>query len=207
MAIIYSFSWRYGPRPPAQTVLFDVRAIYDPDQDKALRRLDGRAPQVRERVLAHPLARDFLASARLCLQLGLSVAFGCTGGKHRSVALAEALAECMEEASPVHLTVLAVKAAASARHPAMRALLDRLVPGVHFLRQTDLGFDIYGEVVGGDDEAERQQLVRSHADGYVYGRCYSVACPAGEYGSTHVTRITRVVPPEEFEEARKTGWT
>jgi len=72
-----------------------------------LRRLDGRDERVREYVLANPEAAEFLERVKGLLSYllplywkegksYLTVAVGCTGGKHRSVVISEALADTLK---------------------------------------------------------------------------------------------------------------
>jgi UPF0042 nucleotide-binding protein len=83
--------------------VFDVRFLPNPNWVDALKDLTGRDPAVRDYVLGHKEGADF--AARLDELLGfllpnyaregrsyLSVAIGCTGGRHRSVVLAEEVA-------------------------------------------------------------------------------------------------------------------
>ena len=100
---VMSFGFRYGIPTHADLVL-DVRFLPNPYFVPELRPLSGTDPGVAEYVLSQPDAKAFLA--RLLDLLGfllpryraegksyLTVAVGCTGGRHRSVALAAALAE------------------------------------------------------------------------------------------------------------------
>lgn len=97
-----SFGFKYGPPADADVVL-DVRFLPNPYFVDALRDLPGTAPPVRDYVLGSPETARFLDLAAELLgfcwprfeQEGkayLTVAIGCTGGRHRSVAIAEALA-------------------------------------------------------------------------------------------------------------------
>jgi len=97
-----SFGFKYGPPADADVVL-DVRFLPNPFFVDALRDLPGTAAPVREYVLGAPETARFLDLASELLgfcwprfeQEGrayLTVAIGCTGGRHRSVAIAEALA-------------------------------------------------------------------------------------------------------------------
>ena len=99
---LVSFGFRYGP-PPAAELLFDVRFLPNPHFEPALRPRTGLEPEVAEYVLKSGRSREVLA--RLGELLGfllplydgegkayLTVGVGCTGGRHRSVAILEALA-------------------------------------------------------------------------------------------------------------------
>jgi UPF0042 nucleotide-binding protein len=98
-----SFGFKYGPaRDP--DLLFDVRFLPNPHYEPDLRPLTGRDPRVvgfidREGELEafyerlHPLL-DYLLPQYLAEgKAHLVVAIGCTGGRHRSVAIAEHLTE------------------------------------------------------------------------------------------------------------------
>ncbi len=97
-----SFGFKYGSPADADVVL-DVRFLPNPFFVDALRDLPGTAAPVRDYVLEAPETARFLDLAAELLgfcwprfeQEGrayLTVAIGCTGGRHRSVAIAEALA-------------------------------------------------------------------------------------------------------------------
>ncbi len=99
---LVSFGFRYGV-PTDADLVFDVRFIPNPFFVTELRTLNGTDAKVRDYVLALPEAGGFLERVRglldflvpLYWQEGktyLTVAVGCTGGKHRSVAIAEAIA-------------------------------------------------------------------------------------------------------------------
>jgi UPF0042 nucleotide-binding protein len=99
--VVESFGYLHGPAPRAD-ITVDLRDLLrNPDQDPQLRELTGLDPVIRDRVLSTPGAREILLStARLAetvLRLrdpGLwltRVAFGCAGGRHRSVVLANEL--------------------------------------------------------------------------------------------------------------------
>jgi UPF0042 nucleotide-binding protein len=98
---LVSFGFKYGV-PFDADLVFDVRFLANPHFVEALRPLDGRDARVREFILAHEESRELLR--RLQDFLGfvlpayqregkayLTVAVGCTGGRHRSVALVEEL--------------------------------------------------------------------------------------------------------------------
>lgn len=99
---VVSFGFRYGT-PDALELLFDVRFLANPYFEESLRMRTGLDVEVSEYVLAEPRGKAFLE--RLCGWLDfllplydaegkayLTVGIGCTGGRHRSVAVAEALA-------------------------------------------------------------------------------------------------------------------
>ena len=82
--------------------MFDVRFIPNPYYDEALRPLTGRDEPVRQFVLDQTATQDFLGRVEGLFESlipayrnegksYLTIAIGCTGGQHRSVAIAEAL--------------------------------------------------------------------------------------------------------------------
>lgn len=100
---VESFGYKYGLPMDADTVM-DVRFLPNPHWVDNLRRHSGQHPDVRDYVLGQPGAVEFLDSYHQLLDVVIdgyrregkrymTVAIGCTGGKHRSVAMAEALAE------------------------------------------------------------------------------------------------------------------
>jgi UPF0042 nucleotide-binding protein len=106
MAIsIHSFSYKRGI-PRAVDTVFDCRFLRNPHWDEALRVLDGRSDPGVAHIAADPAFAPFFDRMRdLVLSLlpaylaegkaHLSIAFGCTGGRHRSVAVAEKLANAL----------------------------------------------------------------------------------------------------------------
>ena len=105
---IVSFGFKYGV-PAEADLLFDVRFIPNPFFVEGLRLLDGRHEKVRAFLDARPEAREFSSRVRNLLDFliphysaegksYLTITIGCTGGKHRSVAMAEALAGRLREA-------------------------------------------------------------------------------------------------------------
>jgi len=106
---VESFGYKYGLPMDADTVM-DVRFLPNPHWVDQLRPLSGQDPAVRDYVLGQPGAVDFLDSYHHLLDVVIdgyrregkrymTVAIGCTGGKHRSVAMAEALAERLQDAA------------------------------------------------------------------------------------------------------------
>lgn len=100
---LVSFGFKYGT-PVDADVVFDVRFLSNPYFVTALRPLSGLDPQVKEYVLEQPDTQTFLTKAADLLDFTiplseregksyLTIAIGCTGGRHRSVAIAEVLAE------------------------------------------------------------------------------------------------------------------
>jgi len=100
MAItITSFGYKYGIPIDADVVL-DVRFLPNPNYVPNLKRLNGLNAGVRRYVLKNPITKRFLNLANEMLDLTvpryvmegksyLNLAIGCTGGRHRSVTLAE----------------------------------------------------------------------------------------------------------------------
>ena len=104
---LVSFGYKFGI-PLEADLVFDVRFLQNPYYVPELRRLSGLTDGVRSYVLDQPLARRFLAAVHELLELTipaylgegktrLTIAIGCTGGYHRSIALAEELATWLGE--------------------------------------------------------------------------------------------------------------
>ena len=98
---VESFGFKYGLPMDADMVM-DVRFLPNPHWVDELRPHSGQHPAVRDYVLGQPGAQRFLSTYHELLGLVvdgyrregkryMTVAIGCTGGKHRSVAMAEAL--------------------------------------------------------------------------------------------------------------------
>lgn len=99
---VVSFGFKYGLPLDADHVV-DVRFLANPYWIGELRHLTGRDAPVRDYVLGLPGAAEFMERYTAALEPVLAgyvtedkryatIAVGCTGGKHRSVALSEALA-------------------------------------------------------------------------------------------------------------------
>lgn len=112
---IVSFGYRYGVPPEADMVL-DVRFLPNPNFIPELKAFSGLEPRVRRFVLKSGEARRFLdlSSALLHFLLPLykkegkayfTLGVGCTGGKHRSVVVADALARVLKRAGAEPLVI------------------------------------------------------------------------------------------------------
>jgi len=102
---LHSFSYKRG-LPRGMDMVFDCRFLRNPYWDDALRPFDGRDPRIADYVAADPRFEAFFGKVAELADLllpayaeegkaHLSIAFGCTGGKHRSVAMAERLAKAL----------------------------------------------------------------------------------------------------------------
>ena len=107
---LLSFGFKFGVPADADLVL-DARFLPNPYYVPGLRDLTGREKAVRDYVLGQPDAKVFLERAEGWMRWALplvaqegrayyTLAIGCTGGKHRSVALIEALAAKLKDAAP-----------------------------------------------------------------------------------------------------------
>ncbi len=103
---LISFGYKHGI-PYDADLVFDVRFLPNPHFVDALRLLDGRDASVKDFVLAGDESRQLLARledlVRFLLPLYqregkayLTIAIGCTGGRHRSVTLVEALRSVLQ---------------------------------------------------------------------------------------------------------------
>ena len=100
---VMSFGFKQG-LPLDVDLVMDVRFLPNPHWVEALRPLSGLDEPVRDYVMSQPITGEFLERFQNLLELllpayeeegksYLSLAIGCTGGRHRSVALAEVTAE------------------------------------------------------------------------------------------------------------------
>lgn len=103
---VLSFGFKYG-LPPEADLVFDVRFLANPHFVESLRSLTGRDPEVAEFVSSKPEAATFMNKVQDLVafllpeferegKAYLTVAIGCTGGRHRSVALVQQMAEWLE---------------------------------------------------------------------------------------------------------------
>ncbi|MEA2652538.1 MAG: RNase adapter protein RapZ [Chloroflexota bacterium] len=112
---IVTFGFKYGI-PLEADLVFDVRFLTNPFWDPQLKPLSGLDEPVRDFVLNQPAARRFLELVTELLELTvpaylaegkeqLRVALGCTGGYHRSIALAEELRSRLAKVSGASVAV------------------------------------------------------------------------------------------------------
>lgn len=103
---VYSFGFKHGAALDADIVM-DVRFLPNPYYDPDLRRLTGLDAPVRDFVMFRAETEEFLAKWKSLLdsvmpgyvaegKQQLAIAVGCTGGQHRSVALAEATGDYLK---------------------------------------------------------------------------------------------------------------
>ncbi len=102
-----SFGFKHG-LPRDVDMVFDVRFLPNPYWDETLKPLSGKDPEIQEFVTDRKPAQEFLDNIeRLLTSLlpayeeegksYLTIAFGCTGGRHRSVAITEIMARRLNE--------------------------------------------------------------------------------------------------------------
>jgi len=104
---LVSFGFKHGV-PFDADLVFDVRFLPNPHFVPALRALDGRDGRVREFIMKDAEAQEMLDHLKAFLKFllpryeregkaYLTVAIGCTGGRHRSVTLAEELKRFLDD--------------------------------------------------------------------------------------------------------------
>jgi UPF0042 nucleotide-binding protein len=103
---VTSFGFKRGV-PRVVDLMFDVRFLPNPHWVAELRPQTGLDAEVRDYVFSHDEAKEFLAKIEALLDFliplyevegksYLTISIGCTGGRHRSVALAEAIGAHLE---------------------------------------------------------------------------------------------------------------
>jgi len=106
---VVSFGYKHGI-PLDVDLVFDVRFLPNPHWDENLRQLSGLDEAVRDYVIGNELTAKFLSHLESLLQFllpayksegksYLTVAIGCTGGRHRSVVIAEQIKIWLQENS------------------------------------------------------------------------------------------------------------
>ena len=128
---VMSFAYRNG-LPREADLVFDVRFLHNPHYVDALRPASGQDAGVQEHIRGDPAFDRFVADLRALLlpllpryrsegKSYLTIAFGCTGGRHRSVFLAELMARWLLdsgwEATTVHRDLDRDAAGAARRQP------------------------------------------------------------------------------------------
>jgi UPF0042 nucleotide-binding protein len=104
---LVSFGYKYGV-PTDSDLVFDVRFLPNPHFVPRLRRYTGRDAKVQRYIRSFPQTGEFLRRIDGLLtyliphyiaegKSYLTIAFGCTGGKHRSVMLAESVKKSLEK--------------------------------------------------------------------------------------------------------------
>jgi len=105
---VHSFSYKRG-LPRSADMVFDCRFLQNPHWVPELRAMTGREVDVAAYVSQDPRYETFFSQvSELCTTLlpaylaegksHLTLAFGCSGGRHRSVAVAEAIAQTLAKA-------------------------------------------------------------------------------------------------------------
>jgi RNase adaptor protein for sRNA GlmZ degradation len=106
--VVASFSFHRGPLEDASGngggFVFDARSLPNPGREERFKRLSGQDAEVIEYLSGQESVQQFLAGAVALVEASVSnyqergfkhlmVSFGCTGGQHRSVYLAEQMAK------------------------------------------------------------------------------------------------------------------
>jgi len=104
---VESFGFKHGMPPEADWV-FDVRFIPNPYYLASMKKLTGNSKKVQDYVLKFPESQAFVKQVHSLIneliphyiregKYNLVLAFGCTGGQHRSVTMANKFAELFQE--------------------------------------------------------------------------------------------------------------
>ncbi len=104
---VMSFGFKYGI-PQNIDLLFDVRFLPNPHFVPGLRELTGKDKKVSDFVFAQPVTKQFMNKIKDLLgfliphyiregKSYISIAFGCTGGRHRSPAIAEEISKFLSK--------------------------------------------------------------------------------------------------------------
>jgi RNase adapter protein RapZ len=150
---ITSFGFKYG-LPIDADLVFDVRFLRNPHYVPELKRMDGRSEEVARYVHDDPLTAPFLE--RMCGLIDfalpeyeregkayLTIAIGCTGGKHRSVTLAIDVARQLERSG--HTVAVRHRDIERGREADIADIADL---EVHNRRHGDRGFGRLDPIIG-----------------------------------------------------------
>lgn len=111
--ILTSFGHKYGV--PEADIILDMRCLENPFWVAELKALSGLDQPVQDYILGFPACRDYIENllALMCRQASMAekrncaelrIAVGCTGGRHRSVAVTQLLQSALQE-NGHHVTV------------------------------------------------------------------------------------------------------
>lgn len=103
---LISFGYKYGV-PPEADLMFDVRFLPNPNFVEELKRFTGTSKKVKDYVLSKNETREFLKKIKSMLDYliplyrkegrsYLTIAIGCTGGRHRSPAICEVIRDYLK---------------------------------------------------------------------------------------------------------------
>jgi UPF0042 nucleotide-binding protein len=103
---VMAFGFKYG-MPLDADLVFDVRCFPNPFYIEELKQKTGNDKEVQDYVMSFPTAVKFLEKLEDMMKfmiplymeegkVSLTIAIGCTGGKHRSVTMTNKLAECLK---------------------------------------------------------------------------------------------------------------
>lgn len=112
---LMSFSYRHG-LPREADLVFDVRFLRNPNWDKDLKSKTGLSSDVQDYVRVDESYAPFIAHLKSMLDIllpryeaegksYLTIAFGCTGGKHRSVTVTEEIAKYVQDTRKIQAVV------------------------------------------------------------------------------------------------------
>jgi len=104
---VHSFSYKRGV-PRGVDMIFDCRFLKNPHWEESLRSFDGRNKEVADYIATDPRFAAFFGKVKELINMllpayieegkaHLSIGFGCTGGQHRSVAVAEKLVNALAQ--------------------------------------------------------------------------------------------------------------
>lgn len=109
---VLSFGFKNGD-PPQANVIMDVRFLKNPFWVEELRPLTGRDQPVRDYVMEQSSAQEFMGNLKALVSHvipamfhnqanvdSFTIALGCTGGQHKSVAVAEEVAKFLQDSYP-----------------------------------------------------------------------------------------------------------
>lgn len=105
LVTVVSFGFKHG-LPMDADLVFDVRFLPNPNYVTSLAALDGNAPEVESYVLQWPVVRQYLRRLKGLVtwllpryvaegKTQLQICIGCTGGRHRSVVVANSLGQTL----------------------------------------------------------------------------------------------------------------
>ncbi len=112
---VISFGFKHGS-PRDADLVFDVRFLPNPHWVEELRPFSGRDREVRDYVFSRPSAERFMDALTHLLDVVvpgyveegkryLTIAIGCTGGRHRSVAIGDRIGEYLRETTGLPVSV------------------------------------------------------------------------------------------------------